>query len=167
MWECVKKALNSTVGTSNFKPLNELYDNSFYVYPSAETLYNVGYISGDSKVKTNTFTKKINVGGSLIVKIRLTTSNYFGLGERNVVVYVNNVSKGSASMANRDDYQNPNTERNFEINLEVKKGDVIKIVNTNTVGETSAYTQYCGVASYIYLMGSVASSPSGGVLLDV
>ena len=61
IWAEVKKAINGTVGTQNFKPLDELYRDSRYVYACDHGL--LAY-SGSIHYKNTNFYAKINIPGT-------------------------------------------------------------------------------------------------------
>lgn len=66
IWAEVKKALNSTIGTSNFKPLNELYLDSRYMYASDNTIVHTIATSGSDGLFLTKI--KINIPGSYRIK---------------------------------------------------------------------------------------------------
>lgn len=75
IWAEVKKALNSTVGTTKFKPLNELYLDSRYIYASDHTIvHTIPEAGSDNKYYTYF---KINIHGSYRAKVEINGhSNY-------------------------------------------------------------------------------------------
>lgn len=141
VWGEIKHAINSTLGTSNFKPLNELFD-----------LYCGVKGSTNSADVLDTLATYLPKGGSVSRKIKMTgtitvfmTSNL----QHNLQVYVNDDYVTSL-------YNSANVSASVSATINVKYGDVLKVVETEKTYDGG-----------ITLRGITFFSPMGGIIENV
>ncbi len=126
IWAEIKKAVNSTVGTQNFKPLDELYRDSRYVYACDHGL--LAY-SGNVNDKYTYFYVKINIPGTYRVtagytrrytsecKVELRVDKK--VGETYTGPVANILQKTSG----------PVTPETLSVDFSAQKGDIFKITS--------------------------------------
>lgn len=146
IWAGIKKALNSTLGTSEFKPLDELFNMHCGIYATTDhtlkVLLSEGYLKlGDSVSAKINATGRINVYFSSI----LSTHTFQILINGQHVAY----AKGTHS----------NTYNPYSISVDVKYGDIIKILSTAQDNKYNDLT--------ISLRGLTYFAPTGGIVENV
>ena len=122
IWAEVKKALNSTVGTTKFKPLNELYLDSRYMYASDNTILNYPKPDGSAYLYDEVYAKIHIPGGyRVIARIRSGTSD----GIAKIIV-----KKGTSTIATYEESGLKNTEErtNFTLHYVLNKLNFIYLI---------------------------------------
>ena len=123
-WAEIKKALNSSIGTSDFKPLNEIIDGTKKLVAS-DNLYCVVIDQPQTKTFTSaggTFDidKKVKIlwNGSIKITADFSFSGYEGTGQkyREFYIFKNGTKIIEQSYASQGEYTYTNT-------FSVKKGD--------------------------------------------
>lgn len=146
IWAEVKKALNSTVGTTKFKPLNELYLDSRYMYASDSTIVHaIPQAGSDNKYYTYF---KINIPGSYRVKVKIRGDSRYQL---DTTVYV---TKGDTVIGQDSIYDiATNQEPIISCDFNANAGDIINVY-TITYNAGSDKAQY-GYARWKELCGTI------------
>lgn len=142
VWAGIKKALNSTLGTSEFKPLDELFNMHCGIYATndytlKEWIQNP-YDEGESVSAKINATGRINVYFSQMV-----SRNKFDILINGKAVAI---ASGSSS----------SSVSPISVSVEVKYGDVIEIVSTSKYNDTA-----------IALCGLTYFAPTGGIVSNV
>lgn len=81
LWDKIKKAINSTIGTPNFKPLNEIVENAFSTVTEKhnETLENLSALQDQLISGENDFTVKYaNTYKNMVLGSYVGDGKYFG-----------------------------------------------------------------------------------------
>lgn len=138
-WGKIKKAINSTLGTSDFQPLDKLIINSVYLTANDDVLYAVGDVySIDGELTL--FEKKVNISGVIRFVAEKIDSTYLSL-----LLYINGTRRTTISTAGYAD-------------VTITKGDVIKI---------TAFSHHSGQQAYgVKLCGTVIQAPFGGEIFN-
>lgn len=89
IWAEIKKAVNSTVGTQNFKPLDELYRDSRYVYASDNVILDLH--NPDSSYYMRSF--KVNIPGTYKIKV------HFLKETKTSSIFSNNIYQNGSKVA--------------------------------------------------------------------
>ena len=143
VWGEIKYAINSTLGTSNFKALNELFDLYCGVKGSTNSNDVLDTLVSGTLFRNTPISRKIKMTGQITVYM---SSNI----RDNVQVYVNNEYVGTL-------YNSSNVGAAVSIDVTVKYGDIIKILaNESTISNTS-----------ITLRGTTFFAPMGGIIENV
>ena len=154
IWAEVKKALNSTVGTTKFKPLNELYLDSRYMYASDTTILHYPTPDGSAYLYDEVYAK-IHIPGSyrVIARIRSGTSD----GIAKIIV-----KKGTSTIATYEESGLKNTEeRTIACDFTASAGDIIGMrASCTQTGSSSSY----GGARFVRLCGMIGT---GGAPAEV
>lgn len=156
IWAEVKKAINGTVGTQNFKPLDELYRDSRYVYACDHGL--LAY-SGSIYYKNTNFYVKINIPGTYRASA-IFSRNSSDFWYANITVYKKvNGEYQEIGKAERRDLVN-NAPETISVDFSVQSGDIIRI---NPVIYTQSYGQG-GTINNLRLCGMIGT---GGAPAEV
>lgn len=143
IWAEIKYAINSTLGTKNFKPLNELFDLYCGVKASTNSNDVLDTLVAGTLFRNTPISRKIKMTGKITVYM---SSNL----RDNVQVYVNNEYVGTL-------YNSSNVGAAVSMNVTVKYGDIIKILaNEGNVSNT-----------FITLRGTTFFAPMGGIIENV
>ena len=143
IWAEIKHAVNSTLGTKNFKPLNELFDLYCGVKGSTNSDDVLDTLVSETLFYNTPISRKIKMTGQITVYM---TNNL----RDEVQVYVNNEYVGTL-------YNSSNMSASVSMNVTVKYGDIIKILaNERTIDNTS-----------ITLRGITFFAPMGGIIENV
>lgn len=131
-WGEIKHAVNSTLGTDEFKPLDQYIESLISIIPSDQMVYMETAFSGTALVDTVVFQKIMNYGGSLKVGGKNTAGSY-----ATITVYVNDTLvdyfyPGGASSTAKEEF----------MIFSFQKGDEVKVVCTNK------NSTYCDVKLY-------------------
>lgn len=146
IWAEVKKAINSTVGTQNFKPLDELYRDSRYVYACDHGLL---VYSGSIAYKGTKFYAKINLPGTYRASaIFYCNSSDFDYANINVFKKVNGSYQSIGGVTKEDLAYG--TSATISVDFSVQSGDIIRIdpvIYTKSYGKggTISNLRLCGM----------------------
>lgn len=155
IWAEVKKALNSTVGTTKFKPLNELYLDSRYMYASDSTIvHTIPEAGSDNKYYTYF---KINIPGSYRVKVKIRGDSTYHL---DTTVYV---KKGDTVIA-QDSIDDIAVQQDTIISCDfnANAGDIINVYTISYL--SSGGNGRYGYAKWKELCGTIGV---GGIPAEV
>lgn len=131
IWKDIKYALNSTLGTTNFKPLNELIDeNSEYILCPSDMILqslNEDYVIGRGLRNEEVFSKsyKVNIGG--VVKISLygyCTGGRYDSTQGEFKIYKNGSEIKSSKLSSDSTITNYTT---LDIITQINLNDIIKV----------------------------------------
>lgn len=147
-WAEIKKAINSTLGTNNFKPLNEIFQDSMVLYASDNSIAN--YTDANAKVK-------VNYSGTCRIKAVVKGSTYSISSGAALVVYINNNNSASYSIT----FSDTGVTRTFtpSLDINVSKGDTISVGYTTGSG-VSITIQSWSLCGMIGLGGVIAETTS-------
>lgn len=128
MWAVIKKALNSTLGTNGFKPLNELLQRNIILVPS-NNIYRLLFFKSGGEIFTSSAATigkiKFDCGGCVKVSVSISEGSV-KIQRKNSLGNV----IGAATISSED------TISNRVINI--KKGDSLIIKTTVSNSEISA-----------------------------
>lgn len=134
VWGEIKHAINSTLGSANFKPLDKLFDEYCGVFESANVLYDVGKVYANQ----STTPKTLKMTGT----IRVTA---YGLTSReSLSVWLNGKSAGKVTQQTEHENYNYTT-------ITIKYGDEITFSSNYTIEKV----QICGTPYF---------APRGGII---
>lgn len=146
VWAGIKKALNSTLGTSEFKPLDELFNMHCGIYATSDhtlkVLLNEGYLKEGDSVSA-----KINATGQINVYFSSITSYH----DFRIRINGNEVAYVDGLQAN---VYNP-----YSVSVAVEYGDIIEIVSASDDNDSNKLT--------ISLRGLTYFAPTGGIVSNV
>lgn len=142
VWSGIKHAINSTLGTKNFKPLNELFDLYCGVKGSTDSTDVLDTLTSGTLFYQIPISRKIKMTGTVTVYM---TNNL----RDTVHVYRNDTYIGSL-------YNSANQSADVSMAVTVNYGDIIKIGSEDTITNTS-----------ITLRGKTFFSPMGGIIENV
>ena len=152
LWTGIKHAINSSLGTNDFKPLDKIIRDSYYVYASDDllkTLYKKTYPESTYKVDL-TDIGTINVSG--VVRITVQAN---GLRiNTNDCVYI-------GKNGNVQPIRIPNDADNASIDIEVSKGDVIQF----KINGSASFGVYVN-SIQITANGQIGSAPDTGIFIE-
>jgi len=144
IWAEMKKAVNSTVGTQNFKPLDELYRDSRYVYASDNTILH--YPKPGGYAFTPAVYAKINIPGSYRVIARIYSTTSDGIA-------IIRIKNGTTTIATYEESGLKNTEeRTIACDFTANAGDIIEMYAYCTYKSSSSTF---GGARWIRLCGMI------------
>ena len=133
MWAGIKKALNSTLGTSEFKPLDQLIAEERNLVAS-DNLYRYLYAGEITKYADTTeltaFSFQSNRKGSIRLKFNAKCQS--SAGQKSIRIYRNNYK-----VSNDITIPTAFTETDTSIDISVGKGDVITIKAYYSVANAS------------------------------
>lgn len=144
MWGIIKKTLNSTIGTPDFTPLNEIIENSLSLTASDDVLYSIGdaQCSGQGvNGYISIFEKKINISG----RMRLSASTIRSNGSLAVVLNGTLVTVLSSNGS--------------YVDFDISKNDVLTIRLYQTSLDWSE-------ATGVKLSGTVMVAPYQGIFIE-
>lgn len=145
VWAGIKKALNSTLGTSEFKPLDELFNMHCGIYATNDYTLKELWRGGSLEEGESVGSAKINATGQINVYFStLVSSNHYN-------ILINGKVVASVSGLDISTYK-PNS-----VSVEVKYGDVIEIVSASK-GNGSTTIALCGLTYF---------APTGGIVSNV
>ena len=127
-WSEIKYAVNSTVGTSKFKPLDQFIESLISINPTSEVIFEQEY---KANVQTVIFEETMNFGGS----IRVFNERLLPNATLSTKLYINDseVTTGSQNFFAR-----------------FNKGDKVRVEASGTVSTGSTYN-----AGKLTIYGSV------------
>lgn len=126
IWKEIKKAINSTLGTSDFKPLDQIITDGKGLVASDNLYYRLNSYSGDEL--TTMLTATMNVKGSMRIK---ASASGFGSSERvTVTVYKNNSLSASVTVTSTS------TEVSTDFSFNAKDSIRVEAARNNTLGHT-------------------------------
>ena len=144
-WAGIKYALNSTIGTNEFEPLDEIILNNKILmasdeeYAALSTSFNENVQTTTSKPLVNILSKKIKMNNSGSLKIRFSGTIYqsgsYPNAELNLEILKNNIGFEKFSITNLGEYFRKSNEITF------MRGDVIEI-KAYVDGTTYPYETY-------------------------
>lgn len=133
IWKEIKSAINSTLGTENFKPLNEYIEDMIIISPTSDVIIS-GRYTGNGMITP--FTKTMNLSGQL--KISGSASLQSG-ASASIRVSINDEPVAQLT------FRNPNISG--EEIITVNKGDILSIT---VIGDSYAnyvnYTLHGGIS---------------------
>lgn len=148
------KMLNSTIGTSNYKPLNEIFTDGEHLTPSTEVFWTFpSALQALTAVTTNA--KKdiasfvLPLSGSVNLQYKLGTYTAGSADNVNMAIYKNNVLYATITVAGTVHWTGATNKNHV---LEGNKGDVFKI----QVYSSKASADVC--VGLIALLGSVVKT---------
>lgn len=153
IWAALKYAVNSTLGTSNFRPINQIIDESCVVAASDKLILKISGLSADAENgqnNTTLFSIRSNINGT--IRIRLISGMIWGSGSQ-VQIKVAGTVVGSFSATSTDE------DGTRYIDFNVKRHQVISLFFTTTHLRGSATireAQFCG---------DTMPAPSDGILI--
>lgn len=139
-WVQIKRALNRSLGTKEFKPLDELIkgqktliasDNLYSYIGDPNTIYSVSHNQGYVNTKKIPHTLKMNTSGSgrIYMEARSSSGDYLGqllVYKNNVLIHTIAVPWGSSA---------PVTYNPLPLNVSFTKNDVFSFeLKSNTIG---------------------------------
>lgn len=148
VWAEVKHALNSTIGTNNFKPLNELILDSIYLTATDDVLYSIGDVMTSENEET-VFEKTAECSGA--VKITGEILNDIGR-YNNIKIYLNGTLNKTLTISNATIFP-----QSLVGNVQISKGDVLKI--TTLSDRTSRIND-------VSIRGTIIPAPSSGNIFN-
>ena len=134
VWGEIKHAINSTLGSANFKPLDKLFDEYCGVFESDNVLYDVGDVYG----KESTTPKKLKMTGTIRVAADGLTSS------DSLSVWLNGKYAGAVT-------QQKEHENYAYTTINIKYGDEITFSSRYTIEKV----QICGTPYF---------APRGGII---
>lgn len=144
-WAAIKYALNSTIGTNEFEPLDEIIRNNKILMASDEeyavlsTSFNENVQTTTSKPLVNILSKKIKMNNSGSLKIKFSGTIYlidsYPNAVLNLEIYKNNINLAGFSITSLGGYTRTSNEITF------MRGDVIEI-KAYVDGTTYPYETY-------------------------
>ena len=134
VWGEIKHAINSTLGSANFKPLDKLFDEYCGVFESDNVLYDVGTVYKNQ----STTPKSLKMTGT----IRVTA---YGLTSSDCV-WVSLNGKSAGEITQQKEHQNYNYTT-----INIKYGDEITFSSNYTIEKV----QICGTPYF---------APRGGII---
>ena len=147
IWIGIKRALNSTLGTTKFKPLDKILKDSMYLVASDTVLYNIGRANGLRGQEKTFFEKTINVNGT--IRFVATDSSSLSSSYDYVRIYKNN------TLVKTIPYTTSNGLPITDITVE--KGSVLKL---------SLYTvDSGGFIGNVDICGFATLAPDDGIFL--
>jgi hypothetical protein len=140
LWASLKYAVNSTIGTSKFKPINQIIDESCVVVASDELILKTSDFRANAEEGQNNitlFSVVANMNGT--IRVRLVSGIIWGGGSR-VQIKVNGTVVGSFSALSE------NEDGTRYIDFNVKRHQVISVFFTTTHdrGYASVSFNFCG-----------------------
>lgn len=133
IWREIKSAINSTLGTENFKPLNEYIEDMIIISPTSDLIVS-GRHTGSGTITP--FTRTMNLSGQL----RISGSASLQSGA-SAIIRVSINDEQVANLTFRD-----NIISGEEI-ITVNKGDILSItVYGDTYANYVNYTLYGGIS---------------------
>lgn len=123
IWAEIKKALNSTVGTTKFKPLNELYLDSRYMYASDNTFLTYAGALG-YHYNTNKFIVKVNIPGAYRAKVDCVSTSSDSC-KASLIVYKKSGSTLTQIAQYRTDVIANGSSQTVEVDFSADKDDII------------------------------------------
>ena len=157
IWAEIKYALNSTLGTANFKPLDKIIRDSYYVYAS-DDLLKVLYEETSRAVYADlplTDVGVINVSG--VIKIKAEVSgNWLGthliIGVKGDLIDI--------TLPTAQTYP-PEAPYVVEREIEVKKGDTLQL-QVDLFQDRSDYLNSIKLTAN----GKIGSAPDTGIFIE-
>lgn len=145
-WAGIKHALNSTLGTAKFKPLDRILKESMYLVASDTPLYVLEGSFGTREKEVTFLEKTFNVNGT----VRFIATPYNMSSYCYVKIYKNNTLIKTVAYSTTDGL--PATD------ITVEKGSVLKL--TVYVSGSGSYVQN------VRLCGFVSLAPDDGIFLE-
>ncbi len=153
IWAALKYAVNSTIGTTKFRPINQIIDEACVVAASDKLILKIGNLSADAENgqnNTTLFSVRSNINGT--IRIRLISGIIWGDGSQ-VQVKVGGTAVGTFSATST------NEDGTRYIDFNVKRHQVISLYFTTTHPRGDARineAQFCG---------DTMPAPSDGILI--
>lgn len=133
-WSEIKHAINSTLGNTDFKPLDKIFDECCGVFASDNVLYNIGTAYEDARTET----KVLKMTGTIRVKAELTVGD-------SLSVWLNGTFAGQVThQTAQSGYSYPT--------INIKYGDEITFSGSGGDGRN---VQICGTTYF---------APRGGII---
>lgn len=140
IWAALKYAVNSTIGTSTFRPINQIIDESCVVAASDKLILTKSNLSADAEDgqnNTTLFSIRSNINGT--IRIRLISGMIWGSGSQ-VQIKVGGTVVGTFLSTST------NEDGTRYIDFNVKRHQVISLFFTTTHDRGSANigVNFCG-----------------------
>ena len=151
-WAEIKHALNSTLGTKEFKPLDKIIRDSYYVYASDDllkTLYDETFDGSNTNVDLTTI-GTIGLPGTIKLRIEVDTSGSGGSNTSRMYVGVE---------GNLKTIDISNGEVTTYVLIDAKKGDKIQFRF-----EVNYYLRLHSIK--IAACGKIGSAPDTGIFIE-
>lgn len=152
IWASLKYAVNSTIGTSKFKPINQIIDESCVVVASDELILKTSKFKADNEEGQNNitlFSIVANMNGT--IRVRLVSGMIWGKGTK-VEIKVDGSTAGTFNALSEDE------DGTRYIDFNVKRHQVISAFFTTTHdrGYANVSFNFCG---------HTMPAPSDGILI--
>ena len=144
IWAEIKYALNSTLGTSDFKPLDKYIESLISIVPSNELVYETEILTDAVYLSEDIiFDKTMNIGGTF----RIVGGVRHNVSKRSEG-YTFIISINGATVTNEYigiDVGEDTTEKTYLVPFE--KGDTVEVSAKSSTEQTYAYTKIYGSAT--------------------
>lgn len=146
LWSGIKYALNSTLGTSDFKPLDKYIESLISIVPSNELVYETEIITDSTDYGEDImFDKTMNMGGTFRI---VGGARRYNSGSTDTEGYTFIVSINGITVINEkiiiDNYEDT-TEKTYSVTF--NKGDTVEVTARSFRDVTYAYTKIYGSAT--------------------
>lgn len=135
-WSEIKYALNSTLGTNDFIPLNEYIDSLIVVSPTSDIL-----ATGTSTTsnETTVFEKEMNIPGQMKLEVTATFDNYSTNNTGKCYVYINDILVTSVKANPTSNYDSVifSVSENDKLTLKTELGSYVDSVTYTLYGGLS------------------------------
>ena len=140
-WAGIKYALNSSIGTPDFKPLDKILNESSYIVATDDVLYNIGNVEGEREKEKKFFEKTVAMNGVLRFSAEIN-------GSRNYVkIYVN-----GAEITTLSGTSTGYSPVSYDINI--ARNDVLKLTYyAVSSGDYLENAKLCGMPTFAFHKG--------------
>ena len=153
IWAALKYAVNSTIGTSKFRPINQIIDEACVVAASDKLILKISGLSAyaeSGQNNTTLFSIRSNINGT--IRLRLISGVIWGVGSQ-VQIKVSGAVVGTFSATSTDE------DGTRYIDFNVKRYQTVSLIFTTTHSRGSANI---GEARFC---GDTMPAPSDGILI--
>ena len=152
-WAAFKYAVNSTIGTSKFRPINQIIDESCVVAASDKLILTKSNLAADAEYGQNNYTLcnvRSNMNGT--IRIRLSSGGMIWGSGSQVQIKVNGTVVGSFSALS--EYETGT--RYIDFNVKRHQAISLFFTTTHTRGSANINVQFCG---------ETMPAPADGILI--
>lgn len=157
IWTGIKYAINSTLGTEKFKPLDVLYKDSFKLSPDINTVqatfWNSETVPTQSGSAYNKTSKKFkcNVSGKIAIKMKYSASGLSSTSSFRVYILKNGIYESTTGIT----FSLPIgiSEKEEIYAMDVSEGDIIHMILSGTD------VSYTTLVFSAYITGAYISQP--------